>query len=77
MTTHLTWRKCWRKIQPGRIAWSVSGVVINTSGGLRDCFMRSLVSVSPCRTASLMSRLLHHHSSLSRRSLFRARRGVT
>jgi len=32
--------------------------------------------VSPCLTANLMSRLLHHHWRRSSKSRFRARRGV-
>lgn len=46
------------------------------SGGLLACLVRSLVSVSPCLTANLTSRLLHHHSSRSSMSRFKARKGV-
>jgi len=58
------------------MACNVSGVVIRISGGLLDWRTRSLVSVSPCLTANLMSRLLHHHSSRSSMSRFKARNGV-
>jgi len=47
------------------------------SGGLRDCLVLSFVSVSPCRTANLISRLLHHHCKRPSKSRFKARRGVT
>ena len=74
--THCRLCRCWRRSQPESMACKVSGVVIRMSGGLRDWRVRSLVSVSPWRTASLMSRLLHHHSSRSSMSLFNARSGV-
>lgn len=59
------------------MACNVSGVVISMSGGLRACLVRSFVSVSPCLTASLTSRLLHHHARRSSMSRFNALSGVT
>ncbi len=60
-TTHLTAWRCWRRCQPVRSTCNVSGVVISISGGLLDCLVLSRVSVSPCLTASFMSRLLHQY----------------
>lgn len=74
--TKRTCCRCWRKMKPVRIACSVSGVVMSMSGGLLVCLARSLVSVSPWRTANLTSRLLHHHSRRSSMSRFKALSGV-
>ena len=51
-------------------------MVISMSGGVRDCFARSEVVVSPCRTATLMLSSWPH--LIVRRSISRlsARSGV-
>src|SRR6266568_3635414 len=76
-TTHLTERRCSFILFPIRIAWKVSGVVIITSGGLFAWRVLALIGVSPCRTWILMSRSFPISSSRRRRSLLRARSGVT
>jgi len=75
-TTHLSDLSASRILLPVSRACSVSGVVIRMSGGTIDWLALSALVVSPWRTPSRMSNLLHHHFILSSMSLFRALRGV-
>ena len=61
---------------PMKIACSVSGVVMSTSGGDTACFLRSCMVVSPCLTCMDMSRALDHSFKRFIMSRLSARRGV-
>jgi hypothetical protein len=74
--TYLTLARWFLTTFPVSSDWSVSGVVIRSIGGLSVWALLSEGAVSPCLTATVTSSLCDHHSSLSRRSLFRALRGV-
>ena len=61
---------------PMKIACTVSGVVMSTSGGFRACFLRSCMVVSPCLTSMDMSSALDHSFRRFIMSRLSARSGV-
>ncbi|OPY28213.1 MAG: hypothetical protein A4E31_00874 [Methanomassiliicoccales archaeon PtaU1.Bin030] len=76
MTTCLTRDRCSRSLLPVNSTCTVSGVVMSTSGGSRDCCCRSVWEVSPCLTATLRSRASPNSVRRLSMSRFSARRGV-
>ncbi len=76
MMTCWTLLRCLRICEPGRIAWSVSGVVTSICGGWRACFLRVFISVSPCLTSTVMPSCWDHNVKRLSMSRFKARKGV-
>ncbi|KAF5416844.1 MAG: hypothetical protein C5S38_02465 [Candidatus Methanophagaceae archaeon] len=61
---------------PSKIACTVSGVVIRTSGGFNACCRLLYAVVSPCLTSMLMPSAAPHLSNRRSMSRFKARNGV-
>ncbi len=77
MTTCRTLARCLLRLRPVNSNWSVSGVVIMTSGGDFDCAVLSDCGVSPCLTATLTPTELPISLSRLSKSLLSALSGVT
>ena len=76
-TTHLTLSRFPLMLFVGRMAWSVSGVVMRSLGGLAICLLLSLWEVSPCLTWTGIPRCSDQNMRRLWMSLLRALRGVT
>ncbi len=76
MMTYLTWVRCRCICEPGRMAWSVSGVVTSICGGWRACLRRVFISVSPCLISTVMPSCCAQKVRRLSISRFSALRGV-